>query len=153
MIRRYLSQILFISLALVFIFFFFSLFLPLFFEIPYFFICLITQFIALHHYILVLCLCDPFVFIYEVPLCLLSIFVFLWSWQAETEADRMDWVNKITGVITSLLNSHLLEQVSLWLLTNKLYIFFSTANSERILFRSQLSQWMKSLAQTLLLML
>lgn len=30
--------------------------------------------------------------------------------QAETEADRMEWVNKITGVITSLLNSHLLEQ-------------------------------------------
>lgn len=32
--------------------------------------------------------------------------------QAETEADRMEWVNKITGVITSLLNSHLLEQPS-----------------------------------------
>ncbi|GAB4850689.1 ADP-ribosylation factor GTPase-activating protein agd4 [Ancistrocladus abbreviatus] len=30
--------------------------------------------------------------------------------QAETEADRMDWVNKVTGVIASLLNSHLLEQ-------------------------------------------
>ncbi|GMG98879.1 hypothetical protein Nepgr_000719 [Nepenthes gracilis] len=30
--------------------------------------------------------------------------------QAETEAERMDWVNKITGVIASLLNSHLLEQ-------------------------------------------
>ncbi|XP_051121411.1 ADP-ribosylation factor GTPase-activating protein AGD2-like isoform X2 [Andrographis paniculata] len=27
--------------------------------------------------------------------------------QAETEADRIDWMNKITGVITSLLNSHL----------------------------------------------
>ncbi|KAL7090747.1 hypothetical protein ACP275_12G060200 [Erythranthe tilingii] len=27
--------------------------------------------------------------------------------QAETEADRVDWMNKITGVITSLLNSHL----------------------------------------------
>ncbi|XP_057525577.1 ADP-ribosylation factor GTPase-activating protein AGD4-like isoform X2 [Amaranthus tricolor] len=33
--------------------------------------------------------------------------------QAETEADRMDWVNKITGVITSLLNSHLLDQESI----------------------------------------
>lgn len=30
--------------------------------------------------------------------------------QAETEADRIEWVNKITGVITSILNSHLLEQ-------------------------------------------
>ncbi|KAL8534833.1 hypothetical protein ACS0TY_010748 [Phlomoides rotata] len=27
--------------------------------------------------------------------------------QAETEADRIDWMNKITGVIASLLNSHL----------------------------------------------
>ncbi|KAL0307469.1 UNVERIFIED_CONTAM: ADP-ribosylation factor GTPase-activating protein AGD2 [Sesamum angustifolium] len=32
--------------------------------------------------------------------------------QAETEADRMDWMNKITGVIASLLNSHL-QQVDL----------------------------------------
>ncbi|GAB2275213.1 ADP-ribosylation factor GTPase-activating protein agd4 [Dionaea muscipula] len=32
--------------------------------------------------------------------------------QAENEADRMDWVNKITGVISSLLNSHFLEQES-----------------------------------------
>lgn len=32
--------------------------------------------------------------------------------QAETEADRMDWMNKITGVITSLLNSHI-QQVDL----------------------------------------
>ncbi|XP_004297764.1 PREDICTED: ADP-ribosylation factor GTPase-activating protein AGD4-like [Fragaria vesca subsp. vesca] len=30
--------------------------------------------------------------------------------QAENEADRMDWMNKITGAITSLLNSQLLEQ-------------------------------------------
>ncbi|KAK9691368.1 hypothetical protein RND81_09G192700 [Saponaria officinalis] len=30
--------------------------------------------------------------------------------QAETEADRMEWVSKITGVITSLLNAHLLQQ-------------------------------------------
>ncbi|XP_021719866.1 ADP-ribosylation factor GTPase-activating protein AGD4-like [Chenopodium quinoa] len=30
--------------------------------------------------------------------------------QAETEADRMEWVNKITGVITSLLNSHLEQE-------------------------------------------
>ncbi|GLU16929.1 hypothetical protein SLE2022_333330 [Rubroshorea leprosula] len=30
--------------------------------------------------------------------------------QAENRADRMDWVNKITGVITSLLSSHLLQQ-------------------------------------------
>ncbi|XP_022776591.1 ADP-ribosylation factor GTPase-activating protein AGD4-like isoform X5 [Durio zibethinus] len=31
--------------------------------------------------------------------------------QAENGADRMDWVNKITAVITSLLNSHILQQV------------------------------------------
>ncbi|XP_040374009.1 ADP-ribosylation factor GTPase-activating protein AGD4 isoform X2 [Rosa chinensis] len=30
--------------------------------------------------------------------------------QAENEADRMDWMNKITGAITSLLNFRLLEQ-------------------------------------------
>ncbi|XP_057247702.1 ADP-ribosylation factor GTPase-activating protein AGD4 isoform X2 [Beta vulgaris subsp. vulgaris] len=30
--------------------------------------------------------------------------------QAETEADRVEWVNKITGVITSLLNSHLEQE-------------------------------------------
>lgn len=30
--------------------------------------------------------------------------------QAENGADRMDWVNKITAVITSLLNSHILQQ-------------------------------------------
>ncbi|KAL8139941.1 hypothetical protein V2J09_005962 [Rumex salicifolius] len=30
--------------------------------------------------------------------------------QAESEAERMDWVNKIAGVITSLLNSHLIDQ-------------------------------------------
>ncbi|XP_065870153.1 ADP-ribosylation factor GTPase-activating protein AGD4-like isoform X1 [Euphorbia lathyris] len=30
--------------------------------------------------------------------------------QAESGADRMDWVNKITGVIASLLNFHLLQQ-------------------------------------------
>ncbi|XP_050372596.1 ADP-ribosylation factor GTPase-activating protein AGD4 isoform X2 [Argentina anserina] len=30
--------------------------------------------------------------------------------QAENEADRMDWMNKITGAITSLLNFQLLEQ-------------------------------------------
>ncbi|XP_074273488.1 ADP-ribosylation factor GTPase-activating protein AGD2-like [Silene latifolia] len=30
--------------------------------------------------------------------------------QAETEADRMEWINKITGVITSLLNAHLSQQ-------------------------------------------
>ncbi|GAB2242849.1 hypothetical protein Droror1_Dr00019624 [Drosera rotundifolia] len=30
--------------------------------------------------------------------------------QAENEADRMDWMNKITGVISNLLNSHFLEQ-------------------------------------------
>jgi Arf-GAP/coiled-coil/ANK repeat/PH domain-containing protein len=32
--------------------------------------------------------------------------------QAENEADRMDWTNKITGAIASLLNSHFLQQVS-----------------------------------------
>ncbi|KAL9256462.1 ADP-ribosylation factor GTPase-activating protein AGD4-like protein [Drosera capensis] len=31
--------------------------------------------------------------------------------QAENEADRMDWVNKITGVISNLLNSHFLQQL------------------------------------------
>ncbi|KAH9771454.1 ADP-ribosylation factor GTPase-activating protein AGD4 [Citrus sinensis] len=31
--------------------------------------------------------------------------------QAETEADRMDWTSKITGVIASLLNSDLLQQL------------------------------------------
>lgn len=31
--------------------------------------------------------------------------------QAENEADRMDWVNKITGAITSLFNSQFLQQV------------------------------------------
>lgn len=31
--------------------------------------------------------------------------------QAENEADRRDWINKIKGVIASLLNSHLLQQV------------------------------------------
>ncbi|XVF03031.1 hypothetical protein REPUB_Repub04eG0225500 [Reevesia pubescens] len=31
--------------------------------------------------------------------------------QAENGADRMDWINKITAVITSLLNSHILRQV------------------------------------------
>ncbi|KAK4413665.1 ADP-ribosylation factor GTPase-activating protein AGD4, partial [Sesamum alatum] len=41
--------------------------------------------------------------------------------QAETEADRMDWMNKITGVITSLLNSHL-QQVDLGKIDNdKMY--------------------------------
>nr|CAN83789.1 hypothetical protein VITISV_039033 [Vitis vinifera] len=30
--------------------------------------------------------------------------------QAENGADRMDWINKITGVIASLLNSHILQQ-------------------------------------------
>ncbi|XP_062172675.1 ADP-ribosylation factor GTPase-activating protein AGD4-like isoform X2 [Alnus glutinosa] len=30
--------------------------------------------------------------------------------QAENEADRMDWINKITGAIASLLNSHFLQQ-------------------------------------------
>ncbi|KAL1324384.1 hypothetical protein HN51_034550 [Arachis hypogaea] len=30
--------------------------------------------------------------------------------QAENEADRMDWVNKITGAVTSLFNSHFLQQ-------------------------------------------
>ncbi|XP_057962902.1 ADP-ribosylation factor GTPase-activating protein AGD4-like isoform X2 [Malania oleifera] len=30
--------------------------------------------------------------------------------QAENAADRMDWINKITGVIASLLNSHFLQQ-------------------------------------------
>ncbi|KAF5450000.1 hypothetical protein F2P56_030388 [Juglans regia] len=31
--------------------------------------------------------------------------------QAENEADRMDWINKITGAITSLLNSHFLQKL------------------------------------------
>lgn len=31
--------------------------------------------------------------------------------QAENEADRMDWIDKIRGVIASLLNSPFLEQV------------------------------------------
>lgn len=39
----------------------------------------------------------------RVPL----IYTFCWSVQAETEADRIDWMNKIRGVIASLLNSHL----------------------------------------------
>ncbi|XP_041011024.1 ADP-ribosylation factor GTPase-activating protein AGD2-like isoform X5 [Juglans microcarpa x Juglans regia] len=30
---------------------------------------------------------------------------------AENEADRMDWINKITGAITSLLNSHFLQKL------------------------------------------
>ena len=33
--------------------------------------------------------------------------------QAENEADRMDWINKITGAITSLLNSQFFDQVDL----------------------------------------
>ncbi|KAL5554486.1 hypothetical protein UlMin_041887 [Ulmus minor] len=32
--------------------------------------------------------------------------------QAENEADRMDWINKLTGAITSLLNSQLFDQPS-----------------------------------------
>lgn len=31
--------------------------------------------------------------------------------QAENAVDRMDWINKITGVIASLLNSHIMQQV------------------------------------------
>ncbi|PIN01396.1 hypothetical protein CDL12_26095 [Handroanthus impetiginosus] len=37
--------------------------------------------------------------------------------QAETEADRIDWMNKITGVIVSILNSHL-QQLDLWKIDN-----------------------------------
>ncbi|KAI3467955.1 hypothetical protein Pfo_024618 [Paulownia fortunei] len=41
--------------------------------------------------------------------------------QAETEADRIDWMNKITGVIASLLNSHL-QQLDLGINNNdKIY--------------------------------
>jgi len=32
-------------------------------------------------------------------------------YQAENGADRMDWVNKITKAIGTLLNSHFLQQV------------------------------------------
>ncbi|KAK9076275.1 hypothetical protein SSX86_004608 [Deinandra increscens subsp. villosa] len=38
---------------------------------------------------------------------LMHIFLFIWFGQAENEGDRIDWMNKITGVISSLLNSHL----------------------------------------------
>ncbi|KAG0492547.1 hypothetical protein HPP92_005945 [Vanilla planifolia] len=36
-----------------------------------------------------------------------------YTFQAENEADRLDWVDKIRGVITSLLNSSLTKQLSL----------------------------------------
>lgn len=40
--------------------------------------------------------------------------------QAENGADRMDWINKITGAIALLLNSHILQQVYL----NEAFYFF-----------------------------
>lgn len=40
--------------------------------------------------------------------------------QAEKEADRMDWVNKITVVIASILNSDFLLQVGSLFLYNPL---------------------------------
>lgn len=48
--------------------------------------------------------------------------------QAENEAERIDWMNKITGVIASLLNSHL-QQVEL---SEALYINDKSAGGHRI---------------------
>ncbi|RVX11578.1 ADP-ribosylation factor GTPase-activating protein AGD4 [Vitis vinifera] len=39
-----------------------------------------------------------------------SSIAFCAKFMAENGADRMDWINKITGVIASLLNSHILQQ-------------------------------------------
>lgn len=66
----------------------------------------------------------PFLDLVSNSMCLLIVvldgsFFFLanfkiWFYQAENEADRMDWVNKITGAITSLFNSQFLQQVICW---------------------------------------
>lgn len=50
-----------------------------------------------------------FGFIYNECVYIAKIFIHVSAvfMQAENEGDRIDWMNKITGVIASLLNSHL----------------------------------------------
>lgn len=52
-------------------------------------------------------ICNECVYIAEIVIHLFAVFM-----QAENEAERIDWMNKIMGVIASLLNSHL-QQVEL----------------------------------------
>lgn len=50
---------------------------------------------------------------------IVTLYSTCWAMQAENALDQMDWVEKINGVITSLLSSQALERVS----AKKVYIF------------------------------
>lgn len=50
--------------------------------------------------------------------------------QAESAMDQMDWIEKITGVIASLLSSHSPEQVS----EEHLYPIMSVKSMEQLIF-------------------